>query len=275
MKKLNINNLHKANHLFANVNWELSVKAVIAGFNPGEIFVDDTDNPAYGIITTPEGDVIGGELNSDLTRFTDWINNYYLPRGQEQNYQEFTLYCDSNWEDNIRNLFHNRSMFKEKRYHYIRDLTAFKTMEYLLPQDMKLLEISKSVIDNHKHYRNMPHIKAWLINNWGDYKNFQKYGFGIAIIHKDIVVSWSLADCAFQDECEIGIHTDKDYRRQGYATITIQAMLKLADKLGYHKVGWHCGTDNIGSYKSAEKCGFVKSCQYFGFYGRFNENYLI
>ena len=271
MEKINKENYQLASELFASVDWELSAKAVIYGYNPGEIYVDDLLCPNFGIILTPEGAIIGGNINSNFERFEDWVNVNFIHQRINNQDKYFILYFEPLWEEHIKKFFNKRPLVKEKRFHYYRNLVNYKPLSINLPEGMKLEQVSKTLIENHLTFRNMDHVKNWVFNNWGNYDNFQKYGFGVVIIHKDIIVSWSVADCKYKHECEIGIHTDNEYRKQGFATKTITAMLNLSYTNDYHTVGWHCASDNIASYKTAETCGFLLEREYFGYYGGFDE----
>ena len=58
------------------------------------------------------------------------------------------------------------------------------------------------------------------------------------------------------DRCEIGIHTDERYRRQGFAALTAAAMVQYCLSDGMTHIGWHCHTHNQASAATAEKVGF-------------------
>ena len=120
--------------------------------------------------------------------------------------------------------------------------------------------------------KNMDSVDEWILNNWGTYENFEKKGFGFYILKNNIVLSWSVADCVYKDACEIGIHTDEAHRKQGLAVRTVNAMLKYAKDNAFSEVGWQCGATNIGSYKTAEKCGFKRMKEYFGYTGSTDKN---
>lgn len=78
MYKLKKTEYARAINLFEDIPWQLSGKAVLAGSNPGQIYLDSLKNPLYGIMLTPEGIIISGNLTGNLANFKSWINNSLL-----------------------------------------------------------------------------------------------------------------------------------------------------------------------------------------------------
>ena len=64
----------------------------------------------------------------------------------------------------------------------------------------------------------------------------------------------------------MGIFTHREHRRKGLAAIAAAATVEYALRHGFEAVGWHCNTDNIGSWKTAEKLGFERTCNYAYYY---------
>jgi hypothetical protein len=85
------------------------------------------------------------------------------------------------------------------------------------------------------------------------------------------MVSWCITDCVSGNQCEVGIHTAEKFRKRGLATITVAATVDYCLSNGFTSVGWHCGDDNIGSWKTAEKVGFEKTKDYVHYYCMFDE----
>lgn len=275
MYKLKKTEYARAINLFEDTPWQLSGKAVLAGSNPGQIYLDSLKNPLYGIMLTPEGIIISGNLTGDLANFKSWINISLLSPRITEDRQEFTIYTSDYNEKYIRELFTSHPLCKEMRYHYLLNLKNTEPKTIKLPNDMKLERVSPPLIESKLNLPNMKEVKDWVINNWGDYANFEKNGFGIIISNKDRIISWSLSDCKAGNLCEIGIHTDNDFRRQGFASKTITAMINYALELNYTSIGWHCPKDNIASFKTAEKCGFSRKREYVSFYGAYNKTFNL
>lgn len=79
------------------------------------------------------------------------------------------------------------------------------------------------------------------------------------------------------NKCEIGIETDEEYRKNGFATIVVSVCIKYCMENNIDHIGWHCFESNIGSQKTAEKVGFTLCKEYkplFGWYNSF-DNFLV
>ncbi|BCJ96175.1 hypothetical protein acsn021_37440 [Anaerocolumna cellulosilytica] len=124
---------------------------------------------------------------------------------------------------------------------------------------------------------NVDKIINWIYENWISKEFFLENGFGICLIIGNTIVSWSLSENVFNDECEIGIETDDRFRRKGYGTITVSQAVNYCKSRGIKVVAWHCRNNNMGSYKIVEKLNFKKILTYSTYHAWFNsfDNYLV
>ena len=140
----------------------------------------------------------------------------------------------------------------------------------MIPEGYEVHRVDWNLINNAEI--NIPkHMTGWMNTNWGSIEAFIKNGFGFCTIHESEVVSWSICDCVSGNQCEIGIRTAPDYRRQGLATITAAAAVDFGLSKGYTQVGWHTDEHNYGSIGVAESVGFVKERDYVQYACLFDE----
>ncbi len=78
------------------------------------------------------------------------------------------------------------------------------------------------------------------------------------------------ADCFTEDQIDVGIFTLPEHCRRGLAALAAAATVEAAFKKGFQKVGWHCHTDNIASWKTAEKVGFKREQTYLYYFYDFD-----
>jgi RimJ/RimL family protein N-acetyltransferase len=111
-------------------------------------------------------------------------------------------------------------------------------------------------------YTKAEHMERWIRNNWGSHAHFLSAGFGEATVCGTEVVAWSVADCVSEGTCEIGIHTAPQWRRKGMGSFTANGGIQCAFSIGMKTVGWHCHEENVASWRTAERAGFILERKY-------------
>jgi len=273
IKKDKFNNFYD---LFAETYWELSGYGVLSGNNPGILMSDSESNPTSALMFTPEGILIVGNHENDEfnRRLKDWFENNFIPKGIEEGKYEFEFYFNPKWEKTLKEIFKIRNLISYKRFHYLNNLEI--DFQPNIPKGFEAKLITKKLINKLPESKHLKHIEKWIINNWEDYLSFEEKGFAYCILEDNDIVSYSISDCKYEDKCEIGIHTNTKYKKQGFAYQTVLLMLKYAKENKYSQVGWHCAQDNMGSFKTAEKTGFKLDREYNGYWGSFDEtNHLV
>ncbi|MCR5601229.1 MAG: GNAT family N-acetyltransferase [Ruminococcus sp.] len=91
---------------------------------------------------------------------------------------------------------------------------------------------------------------------WNDYKEYNKNGFGICVIHENEPASWAFSSAVSSDESDIGIETAEAYRHHGLALAAAAALIK--DILPEKSPAWTCQRSNKASAHIAESLGFRK-----------------
>jgi RimJ/RimL family protein N-acetyltransferase len=250
--------------LFQGLDDHLMIQAVIAGTSPGRIYADDNRTPKTALLCSVEGYFLAGDPADDavVNGFSEVLKHIIETRD--------TIRADDDainlavwpqtWESKLSVLFPRRLPLPEYRYKYTctelqLDWPAQIPEGYTIqPLDAHLLERCQGHVPEH--------IFGWMQANWGGVEAYLQRGFGFCMLHKDQIVSWCIGDCASGDRCEVGIHTLPEYRRRGLAAITVAATVADRFARGVKAVGWHCNQNNAGSWKTAEKVGFIRECAY-------------
>ena len=122
-----------------------------------------------------------------------------------------------------------------------------------------------------KKLENIEEIERWIISEFESEENFLETGFGFCLVEDDkTIVSWCIADWVVEEKAEIGIETAREYRKRGFATLCTAATVEYCQEKDY-QVGWHCNQDNEGSWRTAEKVGFVRKKSYLAANGLYKE----
>lgn len=105
---------YRCNRL-VNEQGQLEVRAVIAGVNPGRIFVDNMSSPNSGLIWLGNndgfffiGDAENEEFNKEMNRF---INNVIVPGARKAGLDCFEgIGNHSKWNKTIERIFQHRNL---------------------------------------------------------------------------------------------------------------------------------------------------------------------
>lgn len=241
------------------IHYNISIESVLAGYNPGTVYVDDPAVPQVVLLIGPEGACLAGESPSQLQ--VDALKSLVNDLMFKQDMELMWLVCTPTWADRLVDILPHPPL-QQERQHYV-CTTLSLDWRAQLPAGFAVHPITQSLLD--RPGLDIPdHVHGWMRGNWGSVDDFLLRGFGYVTedVSANRVVSWSLCDCAGDDACEIGIRTHPDYRRRGLAAITVAAAVEYAFTQGYHAVGWHCNTENTGSRRTALHVGFVHERDY-------------
>ena len=264
--ELNTPDYEKVRPLYQALDYHLTIRAVIEETSPGRIYVDDLQDPKTAFMCSVEGYHLAGNsenvaFNTALTKLIQYISKNKDTVRDGEDAISLDVYPQA-WETQLPMLFPDRAPLIHQRRKYLCTQLRINWKEPLRFKSLLLEGYSVHRIDNEflKQLReHVPkHVLEWMKANWGSRESFLQYGFGFCVVHAERMVSWCIADCISGNHCEVGIHTLPEYRRRGLATIAVAATVEYCFSHGFTTVGWHCNDDNIGSWKTAKKVGFVK-----------------
>jgi RimJ/RimL family protein N-acetyltransferase len=248
----------RATPLFQGLDHQLITAAVLAGANPGRVWVDDVVEPGAAFMASPEGCFLAGYEGSGA--FNRAVYEQIVGPWLEK-YGAAVLICHPDaWEAVLDVIVGGRPVVKRDRIHYLLDRPRLN-WEAEVPEGYRVEPIDDALLARPGMY--IPeHVTGWMKNNWGSVAGFVANGLGCCTIHDHRIVSWSLADCIVGQACEIGIRTAEAYRRRGLATLTAAATVDACLARGLTDVGWQCDVDNLGSRGVAERVGFCRERDY-------------
>ncbi len=251
--QLQKSDFYKVQGLLMNSNHELSIKALINGTSPGEIYVDNLEKPLSALIKTTECNVVAGKADNEL---------FNLGVKEELDFFDQVTCDDEGWEDRIHEIHKNIALRKYvRRYyelnqpkfaHFLKNLDHQYTLEYVNVDNL-----------NNIDFDNSDKIRDWI--KLEDIGKFKDYCLGAYVRTDNEIVSMSMVDCIVDDRIEIGVKTEKEYQRRGLGFIATAATVSSSISKGIQKIGWHCVDTNIGSIKTAEKVGFTLIKKYSSF----------
>ncbi len=263
----------KVRRIFAPIDYQLTIRAVIEGTCPGKVYVDNIDNPRSAFMCSVEGNYLAGNVNNDSfnAALRDLILNRIFAGDSLWVSADYMVVCihPESWTTKFDVIFETRPPQKIPRKYYT--YTSLKIdWKEKLPEGFSIHRVNQEFLK--RTDLDIPdHLTNWMKANWGSIEDFLGRGFGFAMIHNNNVVSWCIADCVSGEECEIGIRTHEDYRRRGLATLNTAATVDYCLSKGFTKIGWHSNEENLGSIGTAEKVGFSLTHEYIWYYCMFDE----
>lgn len=235
--------------------------AVIDGYSPGKIFVDDKNNPLTSLVWS-KGiagfGVIGHILSDSFTKnFVPFVDEFIIPFLLKQSHTQFEVNCIC---ETLNNSF--AELISTKHPHqFEQNLYKFDSCNMENSSNevrKKVYAVNKELLSSSV---NVDLIKDTVNQYWYSIDEFLSSGIGYCCIENNIAVSLSYSSFISNSYYEIGIETLSDYRRNGFAYSAACAVLDeilLRGKTPF----WECSAKNVASANTAEKLGFRKKLVY-------------
>ncbi len=237
------------------------------GTNPGSIYVDNIQHPKSAFLISPESQFLAGDYHNKS--FNNSLRKLLISQIFKDEYFLYLHVFPTAWENLLESIIKKRLPIKVDRRHYICKKVKINRKNQI-PKGYSIQRLTKKLLTK-KDLIIPKHVKTWIKGNWSSINNFDKIGFGYCTMHKNKIVSYCIGDCRSGNECEMGIHTLPEYRKQGLAVLTVAATVDYCLSNGFKKAGWHCNEDNYGSRKTAEKVGFRLERKYTQYHFIFNK----
>lgn len=103
--------------------------------------------------------------------------------------------------------------------------------------------------------------KDMILSFCGSRENFFAHGFGLSLCLGDEILAEGYAPVLGDNGMEIGVVTAEEHRGKGYASAISAHMIKRCLERGW-SVSWSCETDNPASAAIARKLGFEREQTY-------------
>ena len=269
MHELTPTDYPRVSALFDPIGCSLAVRAVIAGNNPGQIFVDDVQNPRMALAATPEGTMLAGDplhppLQDDLRQFLRGV----VFTGQVRFIDSelaLSVHPDA-WVALLPDLIPTHEVEALPRYHYLCQELRYDWRIHV-PEGYTVRQVDRAFLDD-PTVTMSDEMRDWfdIEEQWETVDNFLAHGAGFCVMQGHEVISRCMADCYAGEQIDIGIRTEPAHQRRGLASIATAATVEYCLQHGYRQVGWHCDDTNVGSWKTAEKVGFERAGEYVYYY---------
>ena len=221
--------------------------AVLEGGTQGRILTDNPHHPTWGLVWEADDGILYRVGNYDRQVLSEAVSmlrqDGLVALGFREADPSVELFPPEP-SAGAECLEFDRSIGSSDLSPFLDELPARFTLHRM---DRALLERSPRVDD---------HIHRYL-----SIENFLTRGIVVCILHGNETVCEAHADMEILGRRELGITTQKAYRRQGFATIACAHLIRLCEEAG-SQTYWDCARLNIGSVMLVHKLGFQNERAY-------------
>lgn len=229
--------------------------SALDGLVEGELYADDPNDPTYAIMLTADlyylaGDISGKDFESeiiDLSQSDVFLENTGLIFSNDK----ITRVREILGEHTYKFLYRHNYKLNKSDYNAIDRKTV----------DKEIVKVTPTNIVDFKDYANYEEVYDECMFYWDEYSKASRIKFANLLIKDDVILSYCYVcgESSSENSCELGIETFEEARRMGFAELLCNVTAGELFELGFDLLNWHCHADNIGSYKTALKLGFIKT----------------
>lgn len=238
--------------------------AVLEGIWPGDIWVDNHENPQTALmITFLSGGgaawcfLTGKPDNEDFNKAV----NIAIFEGKIAGVETgaFLVTCSSDdWFPSLDEIGQPRQPVLMLRHHHISRKMTYDWRKNL-PGGYAIQPMTTDLI-RRDNLRLTPQVKTTL-EKWLSIDDNRFQDFGYIVEHENQVVSWATVDFVSSGAGDLGFETLPEFQKRGLGSAVAGAALEYGQNIGV-EVHWTCAADNIGSQKTAKKLGLVHDRDY-------------
>lgn len=261
MIELDSTNIDRARPLLALFHHHLTVESILAGYTPGQVFVDDPAAPATAVAWYRHRVYLAGRADAAAqTAVHQLFQTIYLPDAAAAGQDAYILHVTPSWGEKAAvalpwapPLTRTRRVYRQK--------TASAPQPPPAPEGFALRAVTADLLMD-TSIRDLDKLTEEMLSERPSLTNFLNHSFGVCLLANHPggerhVVGWCLSEYNSDGRCEVGIAVAEGYRRRGLATLMGRSLLATARRRGVRDAGWICWADNVPSLKTAETLGFT------------------
>lgn len=276
ISELKKRDFHKCMRI-VNERGQIEAKAVIAGVNPGRIFVDNLHAPTSGLIWLGNNDgfiFIGDENNEQFhLELNSFIDTVIAQDARRIGLQWFEgVGNHEGWDKTIERLFSQRKTSSWlQRVYELPTETYKQESEPMLEEGYVVHKITKTLYENKNNaIKNIDFLHDTIVWSWSSTDQFFSKGIGYCIVHHNEIVTICSSSFVFENVQCIGIETLQGHQGKKLATIAAHRFVK--DCFENVRVPyWDCMDMNKPSIAVVENLGFCRTFNYKGYAFAFEE----
>ncbi|MHA2038510.1 MAG: GNAT family N-acetyltransferase [Promethearchaeota archaeon] len=237
-----------------------------------QVFVDDNIIPQTAVILVIPRLFFGGKANNE--EFNKELRKLlyveHVLKFKEKEFLDIDCYfSNSEWEEGVKSVLKDPHHYD--RYYYEIKNVKLRNWRKLIPEGYSIEPVDLTLLEK-DHLKNYDWLIEEIEENWIPFEEGLKENRGYYLVREDEeIVCWCTTEYLTDDkDIEVGIATREEYQKRGFASIIGSATAEYC-LTKYKSIGWHCTTNNIGSYKTAEKIGYERVRKYTKAIAMFNQ----
>ncbi|MCR8644779.1 GNAT family N-acetyltransferase [Paenibacillus sp. N1-5-1-14] len=241
--------------------------AVVAGHNPGEVWVDNLENPSSALVWSNGLECFNfmGRANNPSfpASIKILIENEIIPFLKDKDINYFEFSAEESWYPTIYQSIANRELHES--YQYVYKSVANRSENYSIHiEPFRALAVNEALFTeiHMGAYKNADFLIKYVEQYWGTINNFLQNGYGyIALTVDNQIASMAISSAKFHSTHTIGVETLQPYKKQGLSSSLVQLLLNTFNE-NQITAWWDCMESNIASQKTAEKAGLIQTLRY-------------
>ncbi|TGB03547.1 GNAT family N-acetyltransferase [Halobacillus salinus] len=275
IRELDQSEFYKCEKLM-NKAGHIEVQAVIAGNNPGRIFVDDIDDPKTGLIWLGNHDgffFIGDEENETFTDGIDaFIDDVIHPEAERLGVRSFIAIGNHlEWEPVIENVFAHRPMqISDQKVYKLKQGHNPSGEQPSMEHGYEIHKITESLMEE-ESIQNTDFLRSKLQEFWTSPEHSFKKGIGYCVIKGNKIVSSCFSGFVAENVHGLDIETLEEHQGKGLGQQAANAVVKECVSKGNIPY-WDCEEANGPSNAVAKKVGLEHHLDYLVYIFPFDRN---
>jgi len=244
-------------------------KAIVAGTNPGRIFVDNIEIPSSAMIWKGnlDGFIFIGDSKNDLfnKEIKKYIDEVITIQAKELGLEWFE--CIGNhpsWYITFQEIFSDRELGSWDQNVYTLSSREYKPEGiHSLDHGFASERVTKSMLESNR-ILNQEFLKSKISEFWESEDDFFKKGIGFGILHKNEIVSLCITGFRYKEIHEIDIETIESFQGKKLAQNVVHSFIEYCLSNGFAPY-WDCMEVNYPSNAVAQKVGFKREFSFKGY----------
>ena len=246
---------------------DLFARAVVEKHVLGNVYVDNEFKPQTFYIVHPYGMTLlyGNHTNHE---FNSSFKKHALNNHMQRTEYEWMQAYPTAWDNVLIELFDNDIIrSSENKSNLSRNIIELYTRVNFKFDLTKYIQFKKTlastnvtIVQTNKEMFEKMEGTVIPSNFWNSSKHFLENGIGFSLLSDGKLACTAFSSFIMDNMLELGMETTPEFRGKGFAQQTCVQLIEHCLSNKYEPI-WSCRLENVGSFRLAEKLGFVPTIQ--------------